>query len=414
MSAGKSIVVVGGGAIGLSCAWALAAEGHDVTLVEARTVGAGASRGNTGWFTPSLSTPLAAPGMAVAGLRSAFDPRGALVIRPRASAEWVRWLTRFTANSRTVTFNRGVAALLGLSSRTLDGLDAMRAAGVEFEMHSDGLLAVARSDEGLHWFDLTFAELARQGFAGTWKRLSGDEARAIEPALGDHVSAAILAELDRHVDPVSFMQGLRAAIDAQGVSVLEGRPVRSLKPAGAGWRVDADGQRIEAEQVVVAAALGSRRLVAPLGVRLALIGAKGYSADVTTGPALGRALYLCEAKIGVSPMERFTRVAGFFEIGATSDRADRRRALQLLEETAGYVREFPTALDPDDDGWAGLRPATPDSLPYIGEHPRHRGLIVATGHGMLGITLAPATAIGVCELARGGRPGWLEPFRLGR
>jgi D-amino-acid dehydrogenase len=233
VGSGHSIVVVGGGAIGLSCAWSLAADGHDVTLVEAGKIGAGASRGNTGWFTPSLSTPLAAPGMAVEGLRSAFDPRGALVIRPRANVEWLRWLARFTVNGRTATFNRGVAALLGLSSRTLDGLDAMRAAGVEFEMHSDGLLAVAHSDAGLHWFDLTFAELARQGFAGTPKHLSGDQARAIEPALSDRVSAAILSDIDRHVDPVSFMRGLRVAIEAQGVTVLEGRPVRSLKPVGA-------------------------------------------------------------------------------------------------------------------------------------------------------------------------------------
>lgn len=408
------IVVVGAGAIGLSCAWALARDAHSVTLVEARTVGAGVSRVNVGWVTPSLSTPLAAPGMVTAGLRSAFDARGALVIRPRAQLDWVRWLSRFTFNSRIATFNRGVEALLRLSSRTLADLDAMRADGVEFEMHSQGLMAVALSKDGLHWFDLTFAELAKLGFEANPQRLSGDEARELEPAVSEHVAAAILSDSDRHVDPVSFMNGLRAAIEPRGVTVLEGRPVRSLSPSGAGWRVDADGLRLDAERVVLATGMGTPALVRPLGIRLPLIGAKGYAVDVATGPEVGRALYLCEAKIGLSPMDGHTRVGGFFEIGATSARPQRQRALQLLTDTSRYVRDFPTDLSPDDEGLAGLRPATPDSLPYLGEHPRAPGVIVAAGHGMLGITLAPVTAIAVAELASGIRPAWLHPFRPGR
>ncbi len=280
------------------------------------------------------------------------------MIRPRAQLDWVRWLSRFTLNSRISTFNRGVEALLRLSSRTLADLDAMRADGVEFEMHSQGLMAVALSKHGLHWFDLTFAELAKLGFEGNPQRLSGDEARELEPAVSEHVTAAILSDSDRHVDPVSFMNGLRAAIEPRGVTVLEGRPVRSLSPVGGGWRVDADGLRLDAEKVVLATGMGTAGLVRPLGIRLPLIGAKGYAADVA-GPEIGRALYLCEAKIGLSPMDDHTRVGGFFEIGATSARPNRRRALQLLTDTARYVRELP---DRSPAGRRGARrPAAGDS-----------------------------------------------------
>ena len=236
---------------------------------------------------------------------------------------------------------------------------------------------------------------------------------SFEPAVSEHVTTAILSDSDRHVDPVSFMNGLRAAIEPRGVTVLEGRPVRSLMPGGlglaggcrraaAGRREggagDRDGYR-GADAATRDPAADDRR--------------QGYSADVA-GPEIGRALYLCEAKIGLSPMAHTTRVGGFFEIGATSARPNRRRALQLLTDTSRYIREFPTDLPPDDEGLAGLRPATPDSLPYLGEHPRAPGVIVAAGHGMLGITLAPATATAVAELASGTRPAWLHPFRPDR
>ena len=274
-------------------------------------------------------------------------------------------------------------------------------------MHSDGLLAVARSQPGLHWFELTVrrARQARIRRAIPW--LNGDEARDLEPALGEQVRAAMLSDIDRHVDPVSFWTACGRRSEPQDVTVLEGRPVRSLRPAGAGWRVDADGLSLDAEKVVLATALGTRALVAPLGIRLALIGAKGYSADVTGAPAIGRALYLSEAKIGVSPMDGHTRVGGFFEIGATSPRADRRAgAAAAQRDRSTTVPGFPTALPPGDDGMAGLRPSTPDSLPYLGEHPRAPACSFATGHGMLGVSLAPTTATAVAELAAGPSSAW--------
>src|SRR5262249_28486221 len=149
------------------------------------------------------------------------------------------------------------------------------------------------------------------------------------------------------------------------------------------------------ERVVVAAALGSQPLVAPLGIRLGLVGAKGYSTDIAGGPDIDRSLYLCESKIAVTPFGDRTRAAGFFELGARSAAPDRRRAQQLLNDTATSVDGFPTGLREGDRGWAGLRPTTADSLPHIGEHPRAPGVILATGHGMLGISLAPATGMAV-------------------
>ena len=128
-------------------------------------------------------------------------------------------------------------------------------------------------------------------------------------------------------------------------------------------------------------------------------------------------LYLCEPKIGTSPCAGRLRIAGFFELGARGSAASPRRSRQLLEETQPYLG---APIVPDGDvpeGWAGFRPATPDSLPLLGPVPGAPGVIVATGHGMLGVTLAPATGVAVAALARGERPAWLsalDPARFHR
>jgi D-amino-acid dehydrogenase len=408
-----STIVVGGGVVGLAVAYSLRAEGHDVLLLEAGRCGRAASAGNTGWVTPSLGTPLAAPGVVRTGLRSAIDPDGALSIRPRADLDWVRWLWRFTRSSRPPVFRQGIAALLELTRRTLTGLDDMRAAGVQFEEHAQGVLVAARDAGGLDWFERVFDELRALGFEGGLERMDGSGARALEPALGSAVTVATRTTIDRHVDPTSLSDGLHAWLTENGGEVREGVRVTALEPGSAGWDVrSAAGENFEAEQVVLCTALATHRLVRPFGVTVPIIGAKGYSVTVAMpSPAISVPLYLCEPKLGVSPLEAGLRIAGFFEIGARSREPSQARAAQLVVETRGFLAN-PESLreNPGDHGWAGFRPSTPDSLPLIGQVGGHPGLFLATGHGMLGVTLAPATGVAVAELVRGRTPGWLAPF----
>jgi D-amino-acid dehydrogenase len=104
------------------------------------------------------------------------------------------------------------------------------------------------------------------------------------------------------------------------------------------------------------------------------------------------------------------RIAGFFELNAKDGAASTRRTRQLVEDTQQYLRTRIATDGHIPDGWAGFRPATPDSLPVLGPVPGAPGVIVATGHRMLGVTLAPATGVAVAALARGERPAWLAPL----
>jgi D-amino-acid dehydrogenase len=408
------IVVIGGGVVGLSCAFALLRDGHAIQVVEAGEIGRGASAGNAGWVTPTLSTPLAAPGILRTGLRSALDPKGALVVRPRLDPLWARWLLGFARSSRPRAFRAGVAALLGLTRRTLDELDAMRDAGVIFEEHRAGLLAVARTSHGLDWFDLVFDELRALGFEGGMTDLGPSEARVLEPALGPSCHRAVLTTLDRHVDPLTLTAGLRDHLVRSGATVTTGFAARTIERArGARWRiVSSDGRDAAGDAVVVSAAAGSRELLRPYGLRAPLIGAKGYSVTVPhADPTPGLPLYLCEPKLGLTPLSAGLRIAGFFELGARNSLPSSARAQQLVEESRPFLETIDgSSFAEGPAGWAGFRPVTPDSLPLLGAIPGAPGLVLATGHGMLGITLAPATGLAVAALVRGERPGWLAPF----
>ena len=417
MSSDSDVAVLGGGVVGLACAHAIEGRGIPVRVLEAGIVGGGASQGNTGWVVPSLSMPLAAPGMLATGLRSALDPHGALVIRPTLDASWLRWLWQFRRSCSRERFRAGVLALVALNRTTLAQFDAYEREGVEFESHSTGMLIVARSEGGLRWFGDLFAELVRAGFEGTMAELDQRRARELEPALGDAVGAALHTEVDRHVRPESLTAGLAAALRAHGVEIREDAAVRALAPgAGGGWRLDLDrGETLEARRVVIAAGAATAALLAPLGVRAPLIGAKGYSVDLRgAGEAPRIALYLSERKLGVSPFADGIRIAGVFELPARSTAVSRARIDQLIADALPYLRSWRPAPGEDASavGWAGLRPATPDSLPLLGPLDGLPGLYVASGHGMLGITLAPATGLAIADMIESGRVApELEPFR---
>jgi D-amino-acid dehydrogenase len=411
------VAIVGGGVVGLCSAYALTRAGAEVVLLERGALGRGASEGNTGWISPTISTPLAAPGVLRTGLRSAFDPRGALVIRPGLDTSWLRWLWAFRAASARPRYRRGVKALLDLNARTFTELDAYAADGVEFEMHGGGILCLARSEKGIAWFAPVFEDLQALGFEGTIESLSREEAREIEPALGDEARYVVRTGLDRYVRPESLKAGLAAKLRGAGVELREQADVTGLRRTGAGWTVDTTGGVVEAEAVVVTAGAATPPLLRPFGLTVPIVPAKGYSLTLRgDGVAPKTALYLCEPKIGVSGYADGRRIAGVFELPGRSLDVDRKRIGYIMDDTMPFIRGWqPAAGEVEREGWAGFRPATPDSLPLLGPVPGHDGLYVAAGHGMLGVTLAPATGVAVADMVTSRSvPDWLAPMSPAR
>jgi len=399
--------------VGLCCAYELSRADADVIVLERGGVGQGASRGNTGWVCPSFSFPLPAPGIIGEGLRGLLRGGGPLAIRPSLDPSFVRWLLGFRRSATRERWEHGVRALIALNSRTLELFDSYVAAGVEFEMHRSGLLLVATTPAGLASYAAVFADLRALGFEGESVELGAEEAKELEPALaGERLAGGVHALVDRYVRPESLLDGLATHLAARGVEVTEDIEVEGLAAANGGIRVQTTTGPIEADRAVVAAGASSSPLLSQLGVSLPLVGARGYSFTFSGGAMRpSHALYLAEAKVGISSYADSVRIAGVFELGRSSDALNRRRLEAMLATVEPYFSDWRPSSETALLEWAGLRPMTADGLPLIGRSPALQNVYVATGHGMLGVTLAPATAALLTPLVLEGRAAAeLAPF----
>ena len=412
------VAVVGAGVVGLACAWELRRRGVEVVVLERARVGAGVSRGNTGWVSPSLTYPLPGPGMLREGVRQLFTGGDAFVLRPRLDPAFLAWLWSFRRNCSNARFDRGIRALLALNRRTLELFDAYRDAGVAFEMHAAGLVVAARTPSGLDLYRRTFQRLRELGYeGGAIDELDAEGLVALEPALDrSRVVAGLHAHVDRFVRPEQLTVGLADRLRADGVEIREGCELRRLARTAGGWALETSSGPLAAGRLVVAAGLPTAPLLRRLGVRLPLLGARGYS---VTSPGRGtpprHALYLAEAKLGLSPFEAGVRIAGVFELGASNADVSPAVGERLLTAARPYLAGWRPDPNGTVEAWAGLRPATPDGLPLIGALPGLDDIYIATGHGMLGVTLAPATANLLAPLVLEGRAApELSPFDPGR
>lgn len=403
------VVVVGGGVVGLCTAHYLQRAGAEVTVVESRRVGAGASHGNAGWISPSLSGPLPAPGMTRVALASLADRDSPLHVAPGRVPRLAPWLWRFWRACALDRHLAGLRATARLAGGTMELFDGLVDDGVDFAMAADGLLfACLRGDKAAGVLD-SLRPMADFGYHLPDSPLDGGELRRLEPALGPDVEAGFVVPGERAVVPHTLLAGLTASLRARGATVSEGVAVTGVRPGPAGPRVDTSAGPLAADHVVLAAGAWTTAMAGSLGVSIPMEAGKGYSLSVAPSVAPSHALYLVEAKVGATMMEGRLRLAGTMELSGVDEHLDRRR-VDALERTARRFLE-PWAPGSEGDRWCGMRPLTADGLPVIGPAPGAPGVYLATGHAMLGVTLGPATGRLVADhLVTGRRPDVLAPF----
>jgi D-amino-acid dehydrogenase len=408
----STTVIIGGGAIGLCCAHALAQRGERVVVLDGGKAGA-ASAANAGWVVPTFSGPLPAPGVVRTVFSSMFRRDSPFYLNPAVLPELAAWLWTFWRRSTPRDFSRGLEALAALNRGTMTQYDALARDGVAFEMHRLGVLFVFLHAASAHHLLEDLEHLAPYGY-GRPAVLSHKDLRDLEPALGPEVSAGYLVERERHLRPESLLEGLRRRLQALGVDLRFGAEATGVRVRHrAATAVVAGDEHIWGDRFVIAAGAWSGRVARRCGFHIPVQAAKGYSVTApAASPFFRRPLYLSEARIVCSPFQGATRIAGWLELSGLNPAADARRVGAMARLATRYVPGWRPA---QEDRRAGLRPLMPDGLPVIGQAPRLENVYVATGHGMLGITLAPVTGAVIADLITKGRAGEdLAPFSPAR
>ncbi|MGH3375046.1 MAG: NAD(P)/FAD-dependent oxidoreductase [Actinoallomurus sp.] len=414
------VVVIGGGAVGLCVAFHLRRQGVPVHVVDRGPIGGGSSWGNAGWVCQSHSAPVPAPGVTWYAARSIGRPGSPLYLRPQPTPAFLRWLLMFQRSCARGRFDRGYAAVAGFAQAAFECFAELADAGVATTLTRPGLLHAFLSVEEAERCLATQRAMAWTGYELPGEILTGREARRLDPALSDGVRAAYLVPGEGVVDPRAFVTALADRLRGEHVTVTEHAAVRGfVRRGGKVVAVRTDGGDIDCSSAVVAAGTWSAGLLARLGVRLPLQAGKGYSFSVDLGPAPEHPMYLGDKHVAVSPIGGATRVAGTMELSGNNRRLDWRRVVAIARASRDYLgRWYDT---PDDlmalihDPWVGGRPMFPDGLPVLDLVPGTPNAYVATGHGMLGITLAPVSGRAMGEyVTTGRRPAELVPFRADR
>ncbi|SMD16986.1 NAD(P)/FAD-dependent oxidoreductase [Pedobacter nyackensis] len=393
------IIIIGGGIIGLSSAYYLSKQGHKITVIDKGDITDNCSFGNAGMIVPSHFVPLAAPGMVRQGIRWMFDSKSPFYVKPSLAGGLPAWGIKFLQKSTQKHVSASARPLrdLSLLSKQLFE-DLANEPGFDFELTKNGILAFYKTEKAAE----EEAHLVKNATALGLDMavLNAAECKALQPKLELDVLGAVHYRCDAHLYPGKLMQTLLSFLEKSGVNIVRNHEVT---------KIDIAGQKIitlftaekewKADQFVLATGSWSPTVAKMLNINISLMPGKGYS-FMETEPEQRMSIpaLLCEARVAITPMQGQIRYAGTMEIAKINNNINMNKVQGIIEAIPKYFPDLKPKLPKLDEVWYGFRPSSPDGLPYIGRCPKFSNLIIATGHGMMGLSLGPATGLLVSQI----------------
>ena len=398
----KKVGIVGGGIIGLCSAYYLAKEGYEVSVFDESAMDNGCSYGNAGMIVPSHIIPLAQPGMIAQGMRWMFDSQSPFYVKPRLNTDLLKWGWQFYKHANRNHVEKAMPALRNLSMLSKELYQDFAKENNSFFYEEKGLLMLYKSDKVAEEMYHEGKEAERLGLEVDY--LSKKAVAALETGTKTDVIGGVHYKSDAHLYPQKFMQFIKEELIRLKVEIHSCTTVKDFHFEGNKIaKIATDKGTFATDEVVLAAGSWSPLLAKKLNISLSILPGKGYSftlKDKNQKPAIPS--ILCEGKVAVTPMNNDIRFGGTMEITHTADTKINTNRLQGIVNTINdFYPEMQVEMPKTADTWFGFRPCTPSGMPIITRDKKIVNLTLATGHAMMGLSLAPATGKIVTEIIAG-------------
>ena len=398
----SKVIVAGGGVIGLCTAYFLNKAGHEVILIDKGDLKHGTSFGNAGYISPSHFIPLASPGIVAKGLQWMLSSSSPFYIKPRLNMDLIRWALTFWKRSGKATMERNIPHLNNILHLSRELTSEIRNdLGNQFRMEEKGCFMLYKSA----LTEKHEIELAKEAAALNIETqvFSAKEVQAMEPEVEVNVRGGVLYPIDAHLHPGDLMKTIHDHLQQSGVQFQLETTITGFEKQGRKvTKVLTDKGDFTGDEIVLATGSWLPATSRDLGIDLLLQAGKGYS---MTFDAVEKNLHypaiLVDDRVAMTPMGADLRMGGTMEISGIGSPMLMKRVQAIFKAAKNYYPDLPVAFPAHDKIWHGLRPLSPDGLPYIGRHSTYDNIVMAGGHAMLGLSLAAATGKLVEEIVGG-------------
>lgn len=385
------ICIIGGGLIGLFSAYYLTEQGYSVTIVDKGDFNQGTSFGNAGMICPSHFTPLAAPGVVMKSLKWMFNDQSPFYIRPRLNTSFLKWCMQFFKSSNHTNVNNNTGYLNALLTYSQQLYLDLERSGIQMDLQKKGIIMVCNSSHTLK----EEIALSHKATALGLKTnvLNAREIELFNPGVQIKSIGGVHFTGDMHLQPAVLLDSVKQILNQRDVTWLPFTEICDFKVIqNKITAAISNKEEIVSDMYLIAGGAWSSQICQRLKLDYPIEGGKGYNITIQEAtPQLTTPLILVEGSVAVTPMGSALRIGGTMEIAGLDDKIRSSRVTGILNTIEKYLPDYPVSKTKQITPWFGYRPLSTDGIPIIKKIPTLANAFINTGHGMLGLSLAPAS-----------------------